>query len=626
MDHCACEITPSVTQTPHFLGFLLDFFYFFWYHITNTTGPNTRLVDYSLAGSAQDHDTQLQLHLVVVADIKQRARRIEPFHPLSVLEVRSTTAWMCVHYHCASHRPQAHLCIGWFTENSILSMTMDMAAQTPHDPETPLRGRGRYPAHLGKAGEHRVPLHRRGTSRTYERLEDLLREAGYKETRVFTPEAERLEAEAEEREEREQARQPGRGVGAVVNFLSGLIPKNADQEPVGKALSLGRAVGKQLERVLASDESLFATPSPSPKLPARHRESPLAQSSLQSTSASSTTYSTSPLIASGELQYSAAQTALRHMASAPTIPRLSEADSHRRAEWHHQNKSEQPPLPPNWLQTVTKAIAGYGPGSGAHIGKPSSRPGRVHTRHKASDLAINRSQSQRPAFRTQPAARGGMAGIVDRTNKLTPPHFHSQRACTCTGTVTTTSVVCRSAPTSRSSSRVRHKGIDIRLPSLGVTSVEGEPWADHLPLPHGPRLSEEPPTDESSDEDIGELDLARLLVPAKRQKSIRSLRQHLHRANTSGTIVGDNQRLRGPARHNASSTNSAVNSIRGSISVDIDDSFEVGLQEDLERRRRGSVDENDEDIWSQDLPGMQKRPSSKRRGQLPWVPWNQGTL
>ncbi|KZP07226.1 hypothetical protein FIBSPDRAFT_875820, partial [Athelia psychrophila] len=42
----------------------------------------------------------------------------------------------------------------------------------------------------------RAPLHRRGTSKTYERMEDLLREAGYKETQVFTPETERAEAEA----------------------------------------------------------------------------------------------------------------------------------------------------------------------------------------------------------------------------------------------------------------------------------------------------------------------------------------------------------------------------------------------------------------------------------------------
>lgn len=65
---------------------------------------------------------------------------------------------------------------------------------------TPSRGRSAYPAHLARAGEGpRVPLHRRGTSQTLECFEDLLREAGYKETRVFTPESERAEAAAETR-------------------------------------------------------------------------------------------------------------------------------------------------------------------------------------------------------------------------------------------------------------------------------------------------------------------------------------------------------------------------------------------------------------------------------------------
>lgn len=43
-----------------------------------------------------------------------------------------------------------------------------------------------------------MPLHRRGKSKTYEALEDLLREAGYKETRIFTPESERTDRRAAE--------------------------------------------------------------------------------------------------------------------------------------------------------------------------------------------------------------------------------------------------------------------------------------------------------------------------------------------------------------------------------------------------------------------------------------------
>lgn len=62
-------------------------------------------------------------------------------------------------------------------------------------PSTPVRGRtaSRYPANLSQGEPGRVPLHRRGTSNTYEAMEDLLRDHGYKETRVITPEANRIQ-------------------------------------------------------------------------------------------------------------------------------------------------------------------------------------------------------------------------------------------------------------------------------------------------------------------------------------------------------------------------------------------------------------------------------------------------
>ncbi|KAN0105195.1 hypothetical protein V8E52_011268 [Russula decolorans] len=47
-----------------------------------------------------------------------------------------------------------------------------------------------------------IPLHHRGTLKTYEHLEDLLKEAGYKETHIFTPE---------------------NGVDTVVGVLAGLV-------------------------------------------------------------------------------------------------------------------------------------------------------------------------------------------------------------------------------------------------------------------------------------------------------------------------------------------------------------------------------------------------------------------
>ena len=64
------------------------------------------------------------------------------------------------------------------------------SSSSPTGPTTPPR---QCQSHTRYGGLGRVPLHRRGTSKTYERLEDLLKEAGFKETRVFTPEDERAE-------------------------------------------------------------------------------------------------------------------------------------------------------------------------------------------------------------------------------------------------------------------------------------------------------------------------------------------------------------------------------------------------------------------------------------------------
>ncbi|KAF9530008.1 hypothetical protein CPB83DRAFT_851427 [Crepidotus variabilis] len=97
-------------------------------------------------------------------------------------------------------------------------------SSSPPELETPPRAnryRDRYPD-LG-----RVPLHRRGTSKQYERLEDLLKEAGYKETRIFTPETERVEKNAQ----RDMATNDDNrlsvvkdSVGSVVGFLAGFMP------------------------------------------------------------------------------------------------------------------------------------------------------------------------------------------------------------------------------------------------------------------------------------------------------------------------------------------------------------------------------------------------------------------
>jgi hypothetical protein len=101
----------------------------------------------------------------------------------------------------------------------------------PPTPYTPPRGRSRYPSSLAH-DNLRVPLHRRGTSRTYERLEDLLKEAGYKETRIFTPETERHREHQQGPEEREASGRVRSGVDSVVGFLAGLVSVQSDGERV----------------------------------------------------------------------------------------------------------------------------------------------------------------------------------------------------------------------------------------------------------------------------------------------------------------------------------------------------------------------------------------------------------
>lgn len=98
------------------------------------------------------------------------------------------------------------------------------SSSSPPGPTTPPR-QSRSRTRYGDLG--RVPLHRRGTSKTYERLEDLLKEAGYKETRVFTPEGERAEEHGGTRNANDHSNNRISGMSAVVGFLAGLMPNNA---------------------------------------------------------------------------------------------------------------------------------------------------------------------------------------------------------------------------------------------------------------------------------------------------------------------------------------------------------------------------------------------------------------
>ncbi|KAJ6499684.1 hypothetical protein C8R47DRAFT_1068591 [Mycena vitilis] len=102
---------------------------------------------------------------------------------------------------------------------SLSPSNSNSAGSTATEPTTPpSQSRGR-PRKNRLEGVGRVPLHRRGTSKTYERLEDLLREAGYKETRIFTPETERTVPQ-------DETKSPKIGA-AFVGFLSNLVPSRS---------------------------------------------------------------------------------------------------------------------------------------------------------------------------------------------------------------------------------------------------------------------------------------------------------------------------------------------------------------------------------------------------------------
>ncbi|KAI0372036.1 hypothetical protein BV20DRAFT_940672 [Pilatotrama ljubarskyi] len=464
-------------------------------------------------------------------------------------------------------------------------------------PSTPVRGRtlSRYPASLSKGEPGRVPLHRRGTSKTYETMEDLLRDHGYKETRVFTPEAERIQALADEQKKH-------RSSWRIRDLLAGWMTGADTSEPAGEELD-----GNAPDTYQGSSSHASSARCSSPSSPLGHkrtlhqRQTPRQTPSSPSHSASSATLSSMMSTSSDgrtvshqhvqrriyhhlpELQQqssstslrtyaqvSAARGYLRHMASAPNMPKRSapltrETSIDRLSSILHP---PEPPMPSSWLDTVTKAVMRSGD-VGAHIGGPHSRPASRQSMRPPRAAKENRfavpHQPARPA-RTQGRSVSGL-----------PPGsaFYMQRPQTAPGAVSTAHVVCRSAPGSRSASRVGErngsgtsgafrgaprrntqdrgrrglKGVQAdRVPSLAATRVENDGWGmqwvdgKRVPLLLGlddPSQDADALDYDDDDDEDGELDLARLLVPAKRQYSIQSLRRHLHHSRTPHPVSLD---------------------------------------------------------------------------------------
>ncbi|KAI8986895.1 hypothetical protein BD414DRAFT_487400 [Trametes punicea] len=459
----------------------------------------------------------------------------------------------------------------------------------PDRPSTPDRGRtmARYPANLSKGEPGRVPLHRRGTSKTYEAMEDLLRDHGYKETRVFTPEAERLQALAEEQKKQ-------RSSWRIKDLLSGWMPGvDVDKHPSEERDDHGPHMSEGVSSHLASARCSSRSSPLERKTTLHQRTQPQQAPSSPSNSASSATLS-SMLSGNSDVravsyqqvqrrihhhlpdlhqqpsstslrtyaQVSAARGYLRHMASAPNMPKRDVPPTRETSIDRLSSllNPPEPPMPSSWLETVTKAVR-RSADLGAHVGGPLSRPvSRQSTRPpratKGSKFTVA-TQSAKPARAPQGRSVSGL-----------PPGaaFYMQPPQTAPGTVSTAHVVCRSAPGSRSASRVRERNgggtgalrgpsrrdwlgaerrwskgaCTDRVPSLAATRVENDGWCmqwvngKRVPLLLGlDDLSHDTDdVDDDDDDDDGELDLARLLVPARRQYSIQSLRRHLHNSYT----------------------------------------------------------------------------------------------
>jgi hypothetical protein len=237
-----------------------------------------------------------------------------------------------------------------------------------------------------------------------------------------------------------------------------------------------------------------------------------------------------------------------------------------------------PPTPSSWLETVTRAVLAF---PGARIGRfndtsthtPLSHPPE-QSRSEPSSQTTSRSGTVRGCRRTRPghpvsvlkdtAARlrgRSTPSLPTSLDSSQPPTILAMRSQVSIGQVEKISVVCRSAPASRSSSLARRKPCSdspatTSLGNFYSGSVRGMGKARQTvsrnPRPksgkdlsnRGPSLSVrledgsatlQPPGDTddydstSEDEDEDELDLSKLLVHPRRQQSIKSLRRHLER-------------------------------------------------------------------------------------------------
>lgn len=370
-----------------------------------------------------------------------------------------------------------------------------LASTVQQQDADPARGRSRtrYPSHLAADGQRKPYLHRRGTSKTLESLEDLLREAGYKETRVFSA----AESEAAAAAADDPASRASGVSAAVVGFIAGLIPLTTR--------SLGRSAG---QAVVAAGHAPGPTirvdppqsqPQSRPESRGSSKTSRASSRAGDSASSSMTirpndflrpTHST-PGPASNQYRSMRSTVLLRHAASSPAMARSKSHSAPRRKRPHGSGSKHVPPVPPvppvpdTWMSALTKAF-------GASAGSP----------------------------------------FGDRTNAAnsssTPIRIH--RPMPASSAVSRTSVTCRSTPASRSSSTARAPP-----PLLTLIRTENDEWVASQPPADADAGDDSFMHEEDDDDDDSEVTLERILAPhalARRQRSICSLRRNLQTSMT----------------------------------------------------------------------------------------------
>ena len=401
-------------------------------------------------------------------------------------------------------------------------------------------------------------------------MEDLLREAGYKETRIFTPETERFPADGDKRKGDVEGASVRESVGAVVGFLAGLVPGHSRQN-----------VGTPPTDPAADDHGDYPG-RPHPPSPLAHK---IEQSSTAASSQRSRKFTIAPLnqrptsadleassgssgdppqcrtlrgdanpnlgqrnvhsqlsVAKLQPSRSAAYNYLRHMASAPSMQKPSGEEDGFVVDL---TERAPPPLPIAWRENIIAAMNMKGSISTSGLTESHralSRPKSTRTLRAKDSGKIIHEQTEERRGRT----------VTRERSSLAPPQINAPRLAS-PGAVAKINVMCKSAPGSRSTSAVRgafkgglldisqldtafgDKGKAVRrssrrirsqVPSLVVTGVEGDGWASSDGADTPLRRKQELDYDED-DEEEGELDLAKMLLHPKRQQSIQSLRQHL---------------------------------------------------------------------------------------------------